>query len=389
MTPTRNTFLMFGSPEIGRDEINEVVATMKSGWLGTGPKASDFEKMFKKYIGSKYAIALSSCTAGLHLSLVVAGVKPKDEIITTPMTFVSTANVIVHTGAIPVFADVKKDTMNIDPAKIERKITKRTKAIIPVHLAGRSCDMDAILKIAKKHKLIVINDAAHAIEAEYNGRKIGALGDMACFSFYTTKNIIACEGGMLTTSNREYADKIKTLALYGLSRGAWERFSDRGYKHYFVTCAGFKYNMTDLQASIGIHQLKKIEKKSKKRRNIWLKYNNAFKDLPCSIPAQVENNTRHAFHLYTLLVDIDRLKTSRDGIINALYKENIGTGIHYTSLHLHPFYAKTFGYKRGDFPNAEFISDRTISLPLSPKLTDKDVADVITAVRKVLNHYKR
>lgn len=389
MTPVRNTFLIFGNPLIEQDEIDEVVATMKSGWLGTGPKAAKFEGMFREYIGSKYAVALNSCTAGLHLSLLTLDIKSDDEVIASPMTFASTANAIVHTGAVPVFADVDKKSMNIDPVEIEKKITKRTKAIIPVHFAGRACNMDAILDIAKRHKLKVINDAAHAIETEYKGKKIGTLGDMTSFSFYVTKNIITGEGGMVTTDDREYADKIKIYGLHGLSRDAWKRFSDEGYKHYFVTRPGFKYNMMDLQASIGIHQLKRIEEYAKKRRNIWLKYNDAFKDCPCFIPAEVEDDTRHAFHLYTLLVDIDRLTTDRDGIIQALHNENIGAGVHYASVHLHPFYAKTFGYKKGDFPNAEYISDRTISIPLSPKLTDKDIEDVITAVREILNRYRR
>ncbi len=389
MAPARDTFLVFGSPLVEEDEVNEVVGTMKSGWLGTGPKVARFEEMFKRYIGSKYALALSSCTAGLHLSLIAAGIKAGDEVITTPMTFASTGNVIVHTGAIPIFADIERDSMNIDSVEIERKITKRTKAIIPVHFAGRACNMDAILDIAKRHKLIVINDAAHAIETEYKGKKIGRLGDMTSFSFYVTKNIMTGEGGMVTTNNEGYADRIKVYGLHGLSKDAWKRYSDEGYKHYSVICAGFKYNMMDLQASIGIHQLKRIEKYAERRSDIWIRYNNAFRDLPCFIPSEVENNTRHAFHLYTLLVDIDRLTTNRDGILNALYNENIGTGVHYTALHLHPFYAKTFGYKRGDFPNAEFVSDRTISLPLSAKLTDNDVEDVVVAVRKILGRYKR
>jgi len=385
----RNTFLIFGNPLIEEEEITEVVATMKSGWLGTGPKVAKFEEMFKEYIGCKYALAVNSCTAGLHLSLIAVGIKAGDEVITAPMTFASTANVIVHTGAIPVFADIKRSSMNIDPAEIERKITKRTKAVIPVHFAGRACNMDAILDIAKRHRLSIINDGAHAIETEYKGRKIGSLGDISSFSFYVTKNIVTGEGGMATTNNKEYADKIKIYALHGLNKDAWRRFSDDGYKHYSVIYPGFKYNMMDLQASIGIHQLKRIEGYSKRRRDIWRKYNNSFRNLPCFIPAEVENNTRHAFHLYTLLVDINNLTTNRDGIMDALYNENIGTGVHYTALHLHPFYAKKFNYKRGDFPNAEFVSDRTISLPLSPKLMDEDVQDVITTVRKILNRYKR
>ena len=387
--PVRDDFLIFGSPLIAKEEIEEVVKTMKSGWLGTGPKTFRFEEMFKKYIGSKYALALNSCTAGLHLSLLAVGIGQGDEVITTPMTFASTVNVIIHCGAKPVFADIEKGTLNIDPKEIERKISKKTKAILPVHFAGRPCNMDAIMKIAKKHNLFVINDAAHAIETEYKGKKVGSLGDLTSFSFYVTKNIITVEGGMVTTDNQEYATKIKIYALHGMTKDAWKRFSDKGYKHYQVIYPGFKYNMTDLQASIGICQLKKIEKYSKRRKEIWFRYNRAFKDLPVFLPAELEPNTRHSFHLYTLLADIDNLTINRDGILNALYQENIGTGVHYVAQHLQPFYAKTFGYKRGDFPNAEFVSDRTISLPLSPKLSDKDVEDVIFAIKKVLSYYKK
>ena len=387
--PVRDDFLIFGSPLITKEEIEEVVKTMKSGWLGTGPKTARFEKMFKEYIGSKYALALNSCTAGLHLSLLVVGIGRGDEVITTPLTFASTCNVIVHVGAKPVFADIEKETLNIDPKEIERKISKKTKAILPVHFAGRPCNMNAILKIAKKYNLFVINDAAHAIETEYRGKKIGNFGDLTSFSFYVTKNITTVEGGMVTTNNRKFADKIKIYALHGMTKDAWKRFSDKGYKHYQVIYPGFKYNMTDLQASIGIHQLKKIEKYYKRRKEIWFRYNWAFKDLPVFLPSQPEPDTRHSFHLYTPLVDIDNLTTDRDGILNALYYENIGTGVHYVAQHLQPFYAKTFKYKRGDFPNAEFVSDRTISLPLSPKLSDRDVEDVIFSVRKVLNYYKR
>ncbi len=382
--PIRENYLVFGSPLIEDEVIEEVVDTIKSCWIGTGPRVNQFENMISEYKDIKHAMALNSCTAGLHLALLAIGINPGDEVITTPMTFCATANSIVHAGGVPVFADVEKDTMNIDPEEIEKKITNKTKVIIPVHFAGRPCNMDAIMKIAERHRLKVIEDCAHAIETTYKGKKAGTFGDIGCFSFYVTKNIITGEGGMAITDNDEYATKIKILGLHGMSKDAWKRFSDDGYKHYQVIYPGYKYNMTDLQAAIGLKQFPLVEKYSKRRKEIWDQYNQAFLNLPVTIPAEEEENTRHALHLYTLFVDIEKANMSRDEFLMALHKENIGTGVHYIALHLHPYYRSRYGYKRGDFPNAEYISDRTVSLPLSPKLTDSDVQDVIRAVKKVL-----
>lgn len=380
----REKFLVFGSPIIEEDVIEEVTDTIKSCWIGTGPKVNQFENMFKKYKASKHAMALNSCTAGIHLALLAIGIEPGDEVITTPMTFCATANTIIHAGGVPVFADIERDTLNIDPKEIEKKITKKTKAIIPVHFAGRPCNMDAIMAIANQYNLKVIEDCAHAIETKYKDKKAGTIGDIGCFSFYVTKNIITGEGGMAITDNDEYAVKVKTLGLHGMSKDAWKRFSDDGYKHYQVIHPGYKYNMMDLQAAIGIKQLPMIEKYSQRRKEIWDEYNCAFSELPVIIPKPEEEGTRHALHLYTLLIDKEKTHISRDEFLNALHKENIGTGVHYIALHLHPYYKETYGYKQGDFPNAEFVSDRTVSLPLSPKLTDSDVKDVINAVKKVL-----
>ncbi len=380
----RKDFLIFGSPLIEKPEMDEVSDSLKSGWIGTGPKVHKFEEMFREYKSVKYAMALNSCTACLHLSMLCIGIKPSDEVIVPTMTFAATANAVIHAGGIPVFVDCKKDTMNIDPEDIEKKITKRTKAMIPVHFAGRPCNMNAIMDIAKKYHLKVIEDSAHAIEAEYHGGKAGTFGDIGCFSFYVTKNVVTGEGGMAITNNEDYSDKIKVLGLHGMSKDAWKRFSDEGYKHYQVVYAGFKYNMMDLQAAIGIHQLPRVNKYWKRRQEIWNRYNEVFKDLPVFTPAPVEPDTRHAYHLYTLLLDIDNLKITRDEFLDKMAKRNIGIGVHYIALHLHPYYQGVFGYKEGDFPNAEWISERTVSLPFSAKLTDEDVADVIEAVRTVL-----
>ena len=357
----RKDFLVFGNPQIEEDEIKEVVDCLRSGWISTGPRVAQFEEQFKQYIGSKHALALNSCTAGLHLSMIVAGLKPGDEVITTPMTFAATANAILHTGASPVFVDIELSSMTIDPGLIEEKLSPKTKAILPVHLCGRPCNMDRIMEIAKNHNLLVIEDAAHAIEAQYKGKKIGTIGDMTVFSFYVTKNLVTGEGGMVTTDNDEYAEKIQTYGLHGMSKGAWRRYSDEGFKHYQIIFPGFKYNMMDIQAALGIHQLKRLEAGLARREELWKRYDEAFKDLPLVTPAPPEKNTRHARHLYTILVKLEDVKADRDTIQQALHEENIGTGIHYISLHLHQYYRERYGFKPDDFAKALYVSERTIS----------------------------
>ncbi len=378
-------FLVFGAPLIEQDEIDEVVATLKSGWIGTGPKVARFEGMFAAYKGCRHAIAVSSCTAALHLSMLAIGIGPGDEVIVPTMTFGATANAVIHAGGRPVFADCDRATMNIDPQDIRRKITPRTRAIIPVHFAGRPCDMDAIIAIAREHGLKVVEDCAHAVEAEYHGRKAGTFGDLGCFSFYVTKNIITGEGGMVITDNEEYANRIKVLALHGMSKDAWKRFSDEGYRHYQYIYCGYKYNMTDIQASLGIHQLPRVDRYWERRREIWKRYNEAFRDLPVFTPPPEEENTRHAYHLYTLLLDIDRLDITRDRFLDEMTKRKIGVGVHYVALHLHPFFQEEFGYRVGDFPNAEWISERTASIPLSPRLEDGEVDYIVEKIREVAN----
>lgn len=382
--PPRERFLVFGAPAMGEAEIGEVVDSMRSGWLGTGPKVARFEELFRDYTGARHAVAVNSCTAALHLSLLASGVGPGDEVVTTPMTFVATANAIVHTGATPVFVDCDARTGLIDPQRIEDALTPRTRAILPVHLHGRPCDMKAILEIARRRDLVVIDDAAHAIEAQVDGEKIGTLGDLTCFSFYVTKNMTTGEGGMITTSRSELADLLKVYALHGMSRDAWKRFSDEGYRHYQVVVPGFKYNMMDLQAAIGLHQLPRLEEWQRRRRGIWNRYQEAFADLPVERPAPEEPGTVHAHHLYTLRVDAAESGISRDAFMQRLFERNIGTGVHYLGVHLHAYYRDRFGFAPSDFPNASRISDGTVSLPLSGSLQDDDVEDVIAAVRDVL-----
>ena len=377
----RDQFLGFGSPLIEEPEINEVVDSLRSGWLVTGPKVAKFEEMFRQHVGAEHAMAVNSCTAAIHLSLIVAGIKPGDEVITTPMTFCATVNTIVHSGATPVLVDCERGSLLIDPQRIEDAITPRTRAIVPVHLCGRSCDMDAIMDIAARHNLVVIEDAAHAIETVYKGRKVGNIGHLTAFSFYATKNVVTGEGGMVTTNNPDFADKIKVYALHGMSKDAWKRFSKEGYKHYQVVYPGFKYNMMDLQAAIGIHQLARVGKNLHRRDQIWQMYTDAFADLPIHLPEPDEAGSVHARHLYTLMIDKDRCGITRDEFMQRLHAANIGSGVHYIGVHLHPYYRDRFGYSPEDFPNATWISERTVSIPLSPKLTDEDVSDVIEAVR--------
>jgi len=380
----RDSFLVFGSPIIGDEEIEEVVDSMRSAWLGTGPKVAKFEKIFSDYKNVPHAAAVNSCTAALHLSLLAAGLKPGDEVITTPMTFCATVNAIIHSGATPVLADIDPLTMNIDPVCIENKITAKTKAILPVHFAGRPCDMNALDDIANRHGLRIIEDCAHAIETEYKGRKAGTFGDFGCFSFYVTKNIVTGEGGIVLARREEDFSRIKILALHGMSKDAWKRFSDEGYKHYQVVECGFKYNMMDLQAAIGIRQMAKIEEYWLRRKKIWEEYSAAFSDLPVTLPADIPSDIKHAYHLYTILIDEEKTGISRDEFLNAMHRLNIGTGVHYLSVPEHPYYQDTFGWKPEDYPNAMKIGRSTVSIPLSAKLTDKDVADVIGAVRSIL-----
>jgi dTDP-4-amino-4,6-dideoxygalactose transaminase len=387
--PPRSEYLVFGSPEIREEEIEEVLATLRSAWIGTGPRVARFEGEFRDYVGAGHAVALNSCTAGLHLAMTGLRLGPEDEVIVPAMTFAATANAVVHAGGRPILADVDRDTMCLTREGIEEKLTPRTRAVLPVHFAGRPCEIEAIVALADEAGLSVVEDCAHAIETRVDGRHVGTFGDFGVFSFYVTKNVVTGEGGMVVTADEDAAARIKTLALHGLSADAWSRFSDEGYKHYEVVEPGFKYNMMDLQAALGVHQLARAEANLRRRQEIWRRYDEAFADLPLQVPAVEAPGTRHARHLYTVLLDLDRLDCSRDEVLLALHRQNIGSGVHYRALHLHPYYREANGYTLGDFPNAEWISDRTISLPLSPKLTDEDVEDVIDAVEGILGSARR
>ena len=366
--------------------MEEVGASVGSGWIGTGPRVARLEEDFRHYKQASHAVAVNSCTAALHLSMLAADLQPGDEVITTPLTFCSTVNAIIHAKLTPVLADVNPITMNIDPAQIESRITEKTRAALVVHYAGRSCDMDTITTLTTSHNLKLLEDCAHAIETRYHDQPAGTLGHFGCFSFYVTKNMITGEGGMVITGDEAAAARIKVLALHGMSKDAWKRFSDEGYRHYYVTEAGFKYNMMDLQAAIGLHQLARIESAWLRRAEIWKRYQQAFAELPVTCPADSEPDTRHAYHLYTILIDETKTGISRDRFLDAMTYHHIGVGVHYLSVPEHPFYQESYGWKPEDYPNAMKIGRETVSLPLSPALTDEDVEDVINAVRIILEN---
>lgn len=378
-------FLVFAAPDIQEAEIAEVEACLRSGWLGTGPRTARFEREFAEYKGVTpgQVTAVNSCTAAMHVSMVAAGLEPGSEVITTPMTFCATVNSIIHAGLVPVLADIDPATANIDPEAIEAAITPRTRAIIPVHFGGRPCEMDKIMAIARRHGLIVIEDCAHAIESEFQGRKAGSFGDFGCFSFYVTKNVVTGEGGMILAKDPALAARSRALALHGMSQDAWHRFSDKGYRHYQVVECGFKYNMMDLQAAIGIHQLARVESAWLRREAAWAYYMDALSDLPLGLPALPAAETRHAYHLFTLQVSKDRFGLDRDEFLEGMNRLGIGTGVHYMSISEHPYYQQRFGWRPEQWPNAMRFGRQTVSLPLSPKLTNQDLQRVVDAVEQL------
>ena len=383
-THVRDSFLIFGSPVIGEDEIAEVVDSMRSGWVGTGPKVQRFEGQLAEYLSVPYCRCVSSCTAALILSLQVLGIGPGDEVLVPAMTFVASANAVEHAGAATVLVDSEPGTGLIDLDAAEAAITPRTKAIMPVHLAGRPVDMDRLQAIRDRHGIHVIEDAAHAIGTEWHGKRIGAMGNLAAFSFYVTKNITSIEGGALFTEDPEIAAEVERLALHGLSLGAWQRFSDTGFRHYEVVRPGFKFNMTDVQAALGLHQLPRLDEWIDRRAELWDRYDRLLAELPLDTPPPPEPDTRHARHLYQVLVSPEA-PVSRDQLLDGLTARRIGSGVHYRGVHLHPYYRDKYGLEPSAFPVASDISDRTLSLPLSPKVTDADQDDVVAALTEVLS----
>lgn len=387
--PIRKEFLVFGKPYIGEEEIEEVIDSLRSGWIGTGPKVKIFENDIKNYIGCKHSIAVNSCTAALHLSLLCNGISKGDEVISTSMTFAATINVIEHVGAKPVFVDIEEDSYNIDAEKIQDAITSRTKAIIPVHFAGLPCQIDEIYKIAEENNIIVIEDAAHAVGAEFNSKKIGSNGNPTCFSFYPTKNITSIEGGMVCLNNDKISEDIKIYSNHGQDKSAWQRFEKGSKKTYDIIYPGFKYNMSDINAAIAIHQLKKIDQIINTRTNFAKIYFDAFENFDLIELPPNKKDRKNVWHLFPILLNLEKLNLSNLEFINAMDKEGIGTGVHYKAIHEQPFYAKKYRYAKGSLKRTEYVSERTVSLPLQTSMNEEDLKDVIISVKKILNYYKK
>jgi dTDP-4-amino-4,6-dideoxygalactose transaminase len=381
--------LPFHKAWLEEEEHREVEDTLSSGWLTTGPKTQQFEEAFKDYIGCKHAVALNSCTAGLNLTLALQNFPEGDEVITTPMTFPATANVIHLQRLKPVFADIEPGTLTIDPRKIEAKITPRTRAIIPVHFAGHPCDMTPIQELADRYKLVIIEDAAHALESRYKGQKIGNQGNATAFSFYANKNITTGEGGMLVTNDDDLAENLRIMRLQGISRDAWKRYGKSGFSHWTQTVIGHKCNMTDLNASIGLHQINKIERFMALRRKYVSMYESAFAAIPELETLATRDYATHAHHIFVIALHLEQLTVDRDGFLNAIQSEGIGVGVHYIALHLQPYYVKNFNTKPQDFPVASNYSERVLSLPLYPKMSSEDVERVIATVQRLVKKFRR
>lgn len=380
----RENFLPFALPHITQAEIDEVVDTLRSGWLSTGPKVKRFEREFAEVVGAPHAIAVNSATAALHLALVAAGVGPSDEVIVPVYTFTSSAAVIIHSGATPVFVDVDPVTCNMDPAALERAITPRTRAVIIVHMAGLAAEMDALLPIARAHNLVVIEDAAHAFPASYRGQTIGTHGDLIAFSFYATKALATGEGGMLVTANPDYAQRAALMSLHGMSRDAWKRYTAQGSWRYEVLDAGFKDNMTDVAAALGLQQLARRQWLLDRRRSVAERYTAAFTGIPALETPPNLADREHAWHLYMLRIHPEALSIGRDAFIEELSHANIGTSVHFIPLPLHPLYRDRFALSPEDFPGAIGAFEREISLPIYPGMSDDDVDDVIAAVLRIV-----
>lgn len=381
----RDQMLVFGAPQIGEEEIESVVDTLRSGWIGTGPKCKAFERAFAEYKGAEHAVAVNSATAGLHLALATLALAPGDEVITTAMTFCATVNSIIHAGGTPVLADIDPQTWNLDVEDVARRITPRTRALVPVHFAGRACDMDALTALAEKHGLAVIEDCAHAVEGRYRDRPLGMFGDFGVFSFYATKNLVTGEGGMVLCRDAAAAARVRMLSLHGLSRDAWRRFSGDGFQHYYAEDVGYKYNMTDMQAAMGLPQLARLEENRLHRHRLWRYYHDQLAALPIVLPAPVEPHVRHAYHLFQIRVDEDAAGIARDAFCEGMIERKIGVAVHYQALPRHPFFRERYGWRVEDYPRAARFGSETVSLPLSPRVTLEDAADVVAAVSDILN----
>jgi dTDP-4-amino-4,6-dideoxygalactose transaminase len=383
--PVRDTFLPFARSHVTEREISEVAETLRSGWLATGPKTAEFERRFAHYVGQRHAVGVTSGTAALGLALEVAGVGPGDEVITTPLTFVATAHAILDRGATPVFADIDREAWNLDPAEVERRITERTKAVLPVHFAGRASRVEALRDLACTYDLTLVSDSAHAIEARYAKRKLATWFPLSAFSFHPVKNLTTGEGGMVTTDDEEWFSRLRLLRLHGVATDAWSRHAGRGGSANDVVMVGHKCNMSDIQASLGLHQLAVLDQRLARREQLWRIYDDCLTEVEGIVrPSAVPPGDRHACHLYCILLDLDRLCVGRDRFRAALRAENVGTGYHYRALHQTTYYRQRLGLADCDLPNSSFVSDRIVTLPLYPTMSDGDAYSVVEAVRKVV-----
>ena len=383
---SRENRIIFGAPLLGEAEVASVTECIRSRWIGLGERVARFEQQFAEYKQAPYAAATGSCSAALHLVLVALGITSGDEVIVPSMTFCSTAHAIVHAGATPVLVDCDRETMNIDPSLIEGSITPRTKAMMVVHMCGRSCEMGPILEIARKHGLKVVEDCAHAIEATYHGQPAGLMGDAGCFSFYPTKSITTGDGGMVISQDRDLIARVKLLSYNGIATNTWTRFAE-GVPGYEVLAAGFKYYMTDMEAALGLPQLPLLEERRAQRERLWFAYNKQLEGTPVVVPRTADVESRHAYHLYTPLLQLEKLSVDRHQIVSAMEAENIGVGIHYEPVHSQPYYRERLGYRDEDLPNASYIGRRTISLPLSAGMAEEDAADVCAALERILRYF--
>ena len=384
----REDYLPYNLPDISDAEIDAVVETLRSGWLAPGPRVKAFEADFAAWTGARHAIALDSATAGMHLALVALGIGPGDEIITTPTTFAATVNVIIHAGATPVLADIRLDDYCIDPAAIERAITPRTKAIMPMHHGGSACRMGEILEIARARNLRVVEDAAHGLGTYEGGRRVGSFGDATVFSFYPTKNVASGRGGMLTTDDDALAERCRLLALHGMSNDAWDRYTDRGSWAYRVLAAGYNYTMSDFQAALGHAQFNRIDDFQRTRRALAERYHERLAALPEIILPSEREGTTHAWHLYVVRLRHETLTISREEFITKMKEQGIGTSVHFIPIHHHPYYRETFGWAPGDFPVADEAFESMVSLPLYTRMTDRDVDRVATAVEEIVRGHR-
>jgi perosamine synthetase len=387
-TPVRKTLLPYGRQSIGEDDIQAVVDVLRSDWLTTGPKVEEFEENFAARVGAKYAVSFSSGTAALHGAAFAAGLKPGDEAITTSMTFAATANCVLYQGATPVFADVSSDTLNLDPQEVASRITPRARAILPVDYAGHPADLDAMLELASRHNLVVIEDASHALGAEYKGRRCGSIADMTIFSFHPVKHLATGEGGMVATNRPDFAETLRRFRNHGISSDARQRQAE-GQWHYEMVLLGFNYRLTDIACALGLSQLKKLDANLSRRREIAAHYAAALSDMPeITLPA-VRREVNPAWHLYPIRLNLEKLNAGRAEVFRALRAENIGVNVHYIPVHRHPYYRDRFHYRAGDFPIAEDAYERFISLPMFHGMSDDDINDVVRALRKVIGHFAK